>query len=708
MPGPGNRAKAAKARKNKSAAAPARPRDPYLADVDDADGWTPIVNILCSCFELPDLTTRKGLKKVHANFDAIYRKLDTAYQKNPDNERVRGGIVGIYAKMCVDSLLRDKLYDKGLLDKLFPLLQVDSTRYMALRALTTITHHGGSTTRSSIAARSSSLTSLVDAYPSDPLVCDLVTSVLSHSVLALTEGPEGSPAYPQILAKIDMVKVLQTVMHCMTQPFSTRSTIDHGTELLASSTLHATLAHRAVPQTAAWLVAGLRSPDWCTRCLSLGGLFRLHKLGAEEDLRAIDPQRLIGAIMSIPDELKDVMMDYGLMNCDLYKTMQCTRDFQKAIMQVPQDRDMYAFGMKLYNLILTTEFSISDGYYETINERTGKREILDVGVPFKRYSDALPLCAKVIREKHSSASAKGNAKQDQAALDAANVLELKHKIMTRQLPLASTIANAALASNPNFPYYYYAISLCADHSSGLRASKKGLKCPSINSSPFVKFQLMQRAVEHAGEMGLDVLAGMPEKGERKWEEGIAFLVSALEDAKTFIEEAPPDNRYMKNVCYWYVLLTIVISENISSDLREVKKGLDRLKIADKFSTIIDTKPPRTMLRQTQATVVSLFSSSIAKYSAFFECGKTVQPSVESEADQKVKDDLAAWLDNMHLEEGEKEPDVAHVHPRISSNQVDLYRCSHCGNPSAALRKCSGCEKARYVSLPTLALGSTRF
>jgi hypothetical protein len=62
---------------------------------------------------------------------------------------------------------------------------------------------------------------------------------------------------------------------------------------------------------------------------------------------------------------------------------------------------------------------------------------------------------------------------------------------------------------------------------------------------------------------------------------------------------------------------------------------------------------------------------------------------------KLKDDLAAWLDNMHLEDGDgdghghgKGPDVVHTHPRISSNQVDLYRCSHCGNPSAALRKCT--------------------
>lgn len=59
------------------------------------------------------MTTRRGLKKVHMNFESIYQKLDKAYQRNLNSERVRGGIVGIYAKMCVDSLLRDKLIAKG-------------------------------------------------------------------------------------------------------------------------------------------------------------------------------------------------------------------------------------------------------------------------------------------------------------------------------------------------------------------------------------------------------------------------------------------------------------------------------------------------------------------------------------------------------------------------------------------------------------------
>jgi hypothetical protein len=62
-------------------------------------------------------------------------------------------------------------------------------------------------------------------------------------------------------------------------------------------------------------------------------------------------------------------------------------------------------------------------------------------------------------------------------------------------------------------------------------------------------------------------------------------------------------------------------------------------------------------------------------------------------------ELAAWLNNLNLEgeEGEGEEDVhGCTNPRANPKRVELYRCTHCGNPSAVLRKCR-CNKVRYVS-----------
>lgn len=57
--------------------------------------------------------------------------------------------------------------------------------------------------------------------------------------------------------------------------------------------------------------------------------------------------------------------------------------------------------------------------------------------------------------------------------------------------------------------------------------------------------------------------------------------------------------------------------------------------------------------------------------------------------------LAAWLDDMQLEDGEEGLETHCLHPKINLNSVELFRCTSCRNPSAALKKCSGRGKARY-------------
>jgi hypothetical protein len=59
------------------------------------------------------------------------------------------------------------------------------------------------------------------------------------------------------------------------------------------------------------------------------------------------------------------------------------------------------------------------------------------------------------------------------------------------------------------------------------------------------------------------------------------------------------------------------------------------------------------------------------------------------------DEFAAWLARMDVgEHGEQEP-VQCWHPSLGPHRTYLYRCANCGNPSAVLRKCGRCDKARY-------------
>ncbi|KDR72536.1 hypothetical protein GALMADRAFT_73678 [Galerina marginata CBS 339.88] len=703
MPGPGSRGKG-KSKGNKpknstasSSRATASTTDVdevYVTEIDHAEAWGIVVNILCNIFELPDLTSRSGLKKVHTNFSVIYEKIAKVYQRHPENVKIRGGIVGIFAKMCVDSLLRDKLMDKGILDMIMPLLDVDETRHLALRALSTITRHGGSKTRIEIAKRAHVLTNLIRNLPDDEKVAELGVTTLAHSVMAVVEG-DAKPANPSVLKSIDMVDIFKTVLEAVKRPYTRpRSIIDHAVELVSISTLHASSSFKSYTPAVNFLVAGLRSKDWVTRCTCLGGLIRLYRFEAEEDQRHLDPQRFIAAIQrGVPNHLGDIMMDYGTMRCDIYLTLKCSGEFQKAMMACAQNHDLYALGLKQAELILKTEFSIADGMFEVEDPVTRKRSFDNLGLPFKSWSESLPHCAKAIR--------KMNKRSEE---DFADILEIKYFIMKQRIPDAVSFAKKAIQRNPEQAYFFYAITLSADNVQGLRAAKKGLKCKMI--TPFVMYQMMQRAVQHAGDMGVKLLQDMPEAGEQKWEEGIAFLMSALDDAKAYVEGAPPDNRHMKNVGYWYVLLTMLINEDLSPDLRELsvsatgrilpflffKAGLERLKLADQFSQFIGVPPPKTNLRLAQQSAVKHFSGATKEFSRVFETLDKEKGKGTLVPDQsKLDDDLSAWLEDMKLEDGTFEETVgcraASGRAKVNTDRITLYRCSWCGNPSAVLRKC---------------------
>ncbi|PPQ66949.1 hypothetical protein CVT26_009980 [Gymnopilus dilepis] len=694
MPGPGKRGKA-KSKSAKSSGSNAKKVQPesdevFLGGIENAEEWEAIIEVACELFGLPDLTTRGGFKKAHANFNAIYTKIEQIYQQHPDNSNLRGAIVGILAKMCIDSLLRNKLFERGFLDMIFPSLQVDETRHLALRALMTITQHGGAKVRAAIAKRSNELTKLIRDLPDDDKVAELAIVTIAHSLVAVVEGTSKGPAYPDILKSIDMVDVLKTTLEATKRPYARpRLILDHAVEIVVSSTLHASSAYKAYPSAINFMVAGIRSKDWVTRSSCLGALVRLFHGECEEDTRQLDPYRLMAAFQrGAPENLQDIMMDYGLNKCDMFLTLKLSGDYQKAMMQVAEDHDMYALGLKLGNIILTTEFSISDGMFEVEDPRTGRRSVDDMGLPFKRWGDALPHCARAIRRMN---------KPDEQ--DIADILDIKHMIMRQRIPDAVAFAKKAIQRNPNQAYFYYAITLSADSVQGLRAAKKGLKCKQTTN--FVKYQMMQRAVTHAAEMGMKFLQEFPEAGDKKWEEAIAFLMSALEDAKAFLEGAPPDNRYMKNVGYWYVLLSMLIREDLSPDLHELKDNLERLKIADQFSNFIGSPPPKTELRLAQQAAVKHFEGAMKEFSRVFEeLDKVKGKGTAVPGQDRLDDGLAAWLEDMKLEDGNfagaSHCESGHKgRPTINYEDVWLYRCSWCGNPSAALRKCSGCAKTRY-------------
>ncbi|KAF9226356.1 hypothetical protein BS17DRAFT_801007 [Gyrodon lividus] len=639
--------------------------------LNGAEDWNAVARVLCDYLELPDLARRSGLKKVYNNFDVIYKRINDVYVANAGNEKITGGIVALYTKMCADSILRNLLFQKDLLAKIMPLVEQNGSRHLALRALTTVTHHGGGDIRKEISLQTPALIKVLQEHPDDLLSAELVISTLAHAVGAAINEEQKPPA--KYIKALKVPTLLPLIICFIGKPGVSLQLLHHALELLAHTTLHCWQDCNAYPAMIEFLAACLRVSDLSIRCSALGALLRLNGLCSEQDQRFNDPNKLIAAVRrGFPDHLIDVGMDYGSMRCDSPLTLRSVGDYQKAMMQCAQDRDLYRLGLALAELITRNEFSIGEGGFQVLNEHTGKPEFMDVGLPFKMWTDALPHCANAIR-------AKGRAQE----LDLADMIDMKFFIVRSRIPEATALAKKSIQRNSKFPYFYYVMTLGLDVEEGLRCAKKGLKCK--NATPFVRFELMHRAVEVAGNLGVCRIQES-RGGDKKWDEGVAFLTSALEDAKTYVAEAPPDARHMKNVLYWYICLTIAIKgPEMSTNLSELQGVRIKLKTADDFSTFFGNQLPKTQLRLTQETILKYYTPGVQKWSSIvsrFDSAVAEEEHIISSG--RAEDQLAAWLEDIRLENGDQEPQPGTCsHSKITTNAVELYRCS------------CGCEKARY-------------
>jgi hypothetical protein len=98
-----------------------------------ADDWLSVVERLAHYYQLPDLTSRRGLKEFHRDIDVICANL--RYSIRPKNGveclltvccfsreafdgtssvRLKAGIVGVWGKVACDALIRDQLMERGL------------------------------------------------------------------------------------------------------------------------------------------------------------------------------------------------------------------------------------------------------------------------------------------------------------------------------------------------------------------------------------------------------------------------------------------------------------------------------------------------------------------------------------------------------------------------------------------------------------------
>ncbi|CAA7261161.1 unnamed protein product [Cyclocybe aegerita] len=416
-----------------------------MVEVDNAKGWNNIVNALCTVFELPDLSKRAGLEAVHANFDAIYARIDQAYRQSLSNNKIRGGIIGIFSKLCVDAILRNKLFDKGILEKILPLLDIDETRHLALNCLNTLTNHGGSGVRIAVSKHANDLCKLVRDLPDDIKVAELIVLTLAHSLETTLKIQSKAELY---LESVDMEEVIFTMLDSVRRPYALPGQLlDHALEILAASTRYSANIFKAHPRLIAFLVAGLQAKDWDTRWMCFSGIYDKDE---DDAPLSVDPVEFLENIsQTLPWNLQRALDTYGASRSDISLALSVSEEYDSAMRDRIVHGDLYAFGLKKAELILKADISIADGILRG---------------------------SSTWMNSWRSAINKIRAKDMPEDKDAADILDIANLLYHRSNEEAVALARESITRNPEQAYFYYALSFSSDHVERLQAEKKGLKC----------------------------------------------------------------------------------------------------------------------------------------------------------------------------------------------------------------------------------------
>lgn len=327
----------------------------------------------------------------------------------------------------------------------------------------------------------------IDAHPEDTKSTEYALSTLSHAVSAIA-GDGNKPPNATVMRLIDMKEVFKAFTSATRVKEGEEKGVEpsyylilHAISFSSSATLHFPEQVKAHPTLLSFIVATMRSADLIERCTSMGALIRVFHAERQLEYGQFDPMALIARIQcGYPKELNDVIMAYGPERAEITVIIKTVTDNQRAFIQVAQDKDLCALGRKLVELVMRTEMSLVQGGFQ--DEKGVTRNL---GLPFTMWLDALPHCAKALREAW-------NREEDLAC-----VLELKRLLLNGRHAEAYDIATRAVQRNPDYVYFWYAITKTSMHAESLRAAKRGLKCKSKGITSFLRFALLQAAVETA-------------------------------------------------------------------------------------------------------------------------------------------------------------------------------------------------------------------
>ncbi|KAI0715485.1 hypothetical protein C8T65DRAFT_606962 [Cerioporus squamosus] len=634
--------------------------------------WDVVTSHIRSDLNLPDFTTSLGLKQVALHFDRIYDMLEDLYllARAHDSPQVMAGVAIIWIRMCADIVIREKMVDRALLDRVVALLNPKPTRRIALEMLLALTHYcsfSHSVFLEKVARKNGVLVQLLQDSDSDPTVAELIVVIMSHTI------PTTVSSFPvdqsgDRAAAYSIHSVLQSTVALLRKPGTcTPSMLSHALSLLAIPAEEFPRQCKGVEPLPRLFVAFLRSKDVVARAVAMDALIDVSRAESERDRYAVDLSRvrdILAGTQELPEGL-EVDEDW-LTRSNAFDLYSSTVDYFTAISQLAMDRDFLEHGRRLADIVQRSPCAV-EGEWRAL-EDDGEVAQSD-RLPLRLWSDALVECARALR----LTGAHGDR-------NAADILDMKYLLIRGRLLEAVALAKRVIAKNPNLVYAWYVVSLSGDTENGLHAAKEGLQCAGVTQ--FLRTQMLWRAVDLGVGRALSILTSCIGEDSPKRAEGTAILSVALQDTDTFIEETPGDAPLVLTVLGWRIILKLLLSgSDMSSNLHELRGTFRQIRTTVNLMKAMGYAINRSALYLTWSYVSDHYQEAEREWGALIQAYDRVDPNVGCPA--------------TYFSIGTDYPTRIHNAGAMVPRRREARRCARCGSPSASLKRCKGCMTARY-------------
>ncbi|KAJ7754105.1 hypothetical protein B0H16DRAFT_1886777 [Mycena metata] len=633
-----------------------------------------ISRLLC----IPDYNTARGLKQCHQDFGKISSKLEQVFDQSRENasscsaDKLAAAVIAIYGLMSQDSLLRKRVVaETAFVQQAISLLRSEVARFEVISVLSAVTHLNDNEVMRSIARFTSAILDCVEGRLDDIQYAESTLCVLSHcTAVGLVEIDS------DLAHLIPLPRVIQFFLSVVRLPTSTFLSFHHFLDFCARiAEYHAAIFH-SLPDSVDFLVACTRAEDICARNDAL------------RSLTALFPWQGVTQWTEVRLEHVDAALkQYGKTSHRQRELLQSRECFQliETFIKNPR-RSLSDFGNKLVALIMTHERGVRRYFQHRDDYEMDSGEVhrLQHNLGCRRFIDVLPLCVEAVR----------GASGPQAEINA-NILQLEFLLASGKHTEACTLARTCIERDPSVAFFYLVLTTSDDKSiaSPVRAAEKGLECAGLTD--YMREELLYSAASSASILAGYMLHGKP--SEIRLQEAIQLAQKALLYATSFVDAAPPDGDLVPDMIALRIYLTFLMRGHTLIDgCSELQALQSRLNLTYDIarSTVRGFSPPRECLA---------IDTILARMSVACRVWKSVLARNHSNKyrnDVNPNDDLTAWLEKLDTSDpmskrfamrGTVDPSTERY------GTAQLRCCSACGSPSAVLKKCSGCQEARYCN-----------